>query len=378
MRFAAGIVLASLLTLGCGDEAVEERPRESPETRALMGRIYQSLRVALPETVGEEPFSDPARRSEIAAALDLLEENAGLLESHSEQDDVTRHLARSIARDAREVRDAFANGRYARSGFLLQQISEHCVNCHARLPDEAERPLARSFVDDTELSKLSAEQRATLQIATRRFDDALDTLEGILASPESPALMLGPLIDYLVVSIRVRGDFERPLPTLHRFALREDLWEKLRKDVEFWLESLPALRQRAAGEPRLETARAIFQEANGAGRLPGDHRAVAHYVVASSILERLLESRTERDADTAEAYYTLGLIEAWIGRNYWVSSAPFLLESAVRVAPGAPFAARAYEILEEELVLSYQGVADELPAADQARLDELRALLEAS
>jgi len=380
MRFAGWIVLAGALALGfgCGDDAPPQRPPESPETRALMRRIYQGLRVALPEAVGDEPFADPARRGEIAAALDLLAENAAMLESHGRDDAVTRHLARSIARDAQEVRDSFEGGRYERSGFLLQQITEHCINCHARLPDTVERPLARGFVDETSLAQLSPEQRASLQIATRRFDDALDTLEGILASPDPPALMLGPLIDYLVVSIRVRGDYDRPLPVLRRFAQRDDLWEKLRNDVEFWVASLPALRARASGPPRLATARAILAEANdGSTQLPGDIHFLVHDVVASGILERYLESRDERDADTAEAYFDLGLIEARIGRNYWVSSAPFLLESAVRAAPHAPFAARAYEVLEEELVLSYQGVEDELPEEDRARLAELRALIDA-
>jgi hypothetical protein len=281
-----------------------------------------------------------------------------------------------VARDAQEVRERFDRERFDRAGYLLQQITEHCVNCHARLPDDADHPLARGFVDDTALASLSAEQRATLQIATRRFDDALDTLEGILASPDPPALMLGPLVDYLVVSIRVRGDYDRPIGVLRRFARRDDLWEKLRRDVEFWIESLPRLRERAAGEPRLEVARAILDEARGRARVPGDHRAVAHYVVASGILERFLEGHEARDAATAEAYYHLGLIEAWIGRSYWASSAPFLLENAVRVAPGAPFAQRAYELLEEQLVLSYEGAEEELPADDLARLAELRALIE--
>jgi len=378
MGFARWIVLAGTLALGlgCGDDPAPTRPPESPETRALMRRIYQGLRVALPDAVGDEPFADPARRTEIAAALDLLAANAALLEEHGRGDEVTRHLARSIARDSQEVRDSFENGRYERSGFLLQQITEYCINCHARLPDTVERPLARGFVDETSLAQLSPEQRAALQIATRRFDDALDTIEGILTSPDPPALMIGPLIDYLVVSIRVRGDYDRPVPVLRRFAQRDDLWEKLRNDVEFWIESLPDLRARAAGPPRLATARAILEQAHGAAQLPGDLHFLVHDVVASGILERYLESQEARDADTAEAYFYLGLIEARIGRNYWMSSAPFLLESAVRAAPHAPFAARAYEVLEEELVLSYQGVEDELPDEDRERLAELRALID--
>jgi len=378
MRKRGWIVwIAAALAAGCGgaEETTGSSPEPSPEMRQLMGRIYEGLRVALPASAGEEPFSDAARRADVAAALDLLYENAARIESHG-SDDVTRHLARSVARDAREVRDAYAEGHYGRAGYLLRQISEHCVNCHARLPDAEDHPLAKGLLDDVALSALSADERATLQIATRRFDDALDTMEGILASADSPVLMLGTLVDYLVVNVRVRGDFERPIPVLRRFAERPDLWAKLRSDVRYWIDALPSLARQAEGEPRLEVAREILAEARGAGRFPGGQRAVAHFVVASSVLERFLASHFERDARAAEAYFRLGLIEAWIGRNYWVSSAPYLLESAIRVAPEASFAERAYEILEQELVLTYEGADEELPADDRERLAELRALID--
>jgi len=372
----AAVAVAVGLGTGCGEEASAPRREESPETRALMGRIYEGLRVALPESVREEPFSDPARRADVAAALDLLAANADLLAAHADDDAVTAYLARSIARDAQQVREEYARGRYERSGFLLQQITENCVACHSRLPDPKDRPLARGFVDEASLAELSLEQRAGLQIATRRFDDALDTLERVLASPESPVLMLDTLVDYLVVSIRVKGDFERPMPVLERFAKRPDLWEKLRRDVDYWISVLPELHRRAEGEPRLEVARAIMDEARDAGRFPGGHRAVAHYVVASSILERFVHTHGERDVAMAEAYYRLGLIEAWIGRNYWVTSAPFLLESAIRIAPHAPFSADAYAILEEETILSYEGADEEIPREEREHLDELHALIE--
>jgi hypothetical protein len=71
--------------------------------------------------------------------------------------------------------------------------------------------------------------------------------------------------------------------------------------------------------------------------------------------------------------------EARIGRNYWVTQAPFFLESSIRLAPGEPFARDAYALLESETERAYEGSSVEsLPAEDRARLAELRQLIAAA
>ena len=110
----------------------------------------------------------------------------------------------------------------------------------------------------------------------------------------------------------------------------------------------------------------------------GSHRSLVHYVVASSVLERWIEAHADSDAATAEAFYLRGVIEGWIGRNYWVTSAPFFLETAIRIAPGEPLAGDAYALLERETLLAYEGAEGEISAEDQARLAELHGLIEAA
>jgi hypothetical protein len=235
--------------------------------------------------------------------------------------------------------------------------------------------MAAGFLDDEVLAKLPLEEKAALQMATRRFDDALVTLERRIGQYDHPALMLGALTDYLVVALRVKGDYQRPIPVLRRFAARNDLWTTLRLDVEYWIESLPRLGQLARGEPDLGVARELVGEARGLDPFPGSHRSVAHFVTASAILERFIETHRQRDALTAEAYYLLGVTEAWIGRNYWVTPAPFLLETAIRTAPQERFAEQAFALLERQTLAEYEGADDDIPEEDRQRLDELRALI---
>lgn len=375
-QLAMVVAVAAGCAAGCGGADGDDA--ESAETRALMGELYRSIRVVLPASVGEAPFSDADRREEVTTAITLLADNADLLERHaSDDDEQTRFLSRSVARDARELQRAHAHGNMPRAGFLAQQITENCIACHSRLPDREDPPLAAGFLDDDALAALTLEERAALQMATRRFDDALATLEQRIAQYDHPALMIGPLTDYLVVALRVKGDYERPIPVLRRFAARDDLWTTLRLDVESWIESLPRMARLAQGEPDLGVARELVREARGLDPFPGSHRSVVQFVTASAILERFVDQHRVRDALTAEAYYLRAVTEAWIGRNYWVTPAPFLLETAIRIAPREPFAERAFALLERETLAGYEGADEEIPAVDRRRLDELRALITA-
>jgi len=331
-------------------------------------------------TVSQKGLDDAANRAEVAAALDSLGNHAALVEEHpNAQDAQMRFLARSLANDSRDLRRSYTEGRVEPVAILLHRITENCVVCHTRLLSEDASPLAERSVEAGVLIEASSgEARAQLQMATHRFDDALDTLEDLLASQEDPAMLLGPLTDYLVASLRVKGDYERALSGLRRFAARPDLWARLRMDVTAWIAALPELRDRARSEPDLATARALMEEGHAMGVLSEGHAALAHFVVASSILQRLVTETDSQDRDLAEAYYLLGVAEARIGRNYWVTAAPFMLETAIRLAPEEPFADEAFALLELEMSRSYEGSDfEKLPPEDAQLLQELKRLVAA-
>lgn len=388
-----GLALA-LAASGC---SVEEPPAEQPaefadeitraragDTRAIMAEIYEAMKVALPATADMAKFSSPEERPRIQQALDRLATNADLMETHTHPSDgQMQFLARSVARDARDVQRAYLNGQDARAAFLLQQITENCVACHTRLPAQDTR-MIDGFVDHTAMEELAPESRAGLLMATRRFDDALDTLEKLLGDPdEHPALLIAPLTDYLVLSLRVKNDYERPVPTLQKLSEHSHIWEQLRRDIIGWIEALPVLGQQTRGEARVEVARTLVDEGRARNRMGDEQSGLVHFVAASAVLERILAANAESEpgsaeaAELGEAYYLLGLMEARIGRNYWISEAPFLLESAIRMAPDEPFALEAYRRLENEVLMQYEGSDEEdVDPEDQRRLGELRVLVE--
>jgi tetratricopeptide (TPR) repeat protein len=380
---AGALCLGAAAILTAGACSAEPEP-ERDDTHEIMAAIYAAMKVALPATADMAKFSSPEERPRIQAALDALAANADRMEGHTRpKDDQMQFLARSAARDARDVQRAYRNGKDERAAFLLQQITENCVACHTRLPSQDTR-IADGFVDRGAMRGLAPESRAGLLMATRRFDDAIATLEKLLADPdEHPALMIAPLTDYLVLNLRVKDDYERPLPTLRKLSEHSHIWEQLRRDVLVWIEALPLLRERTRDAADVETARALVNEGRERNRMGDEQSGLVHFISASAVLERVLaehpraEPGSEEAAKLGEAYYLLGLVEARIGRNYWVSEAPFLLERAIRMAPREPYALEAYRRLANEVLMQYEGSDEEdIDPEEQRRLGELRILVE--
>jgi hypothetical protein len=377
-RMRWGIALAIWAVLGCGEDPVKDNDEY---TRTTMREILEGIRIALPASIDSARFKAPENRAEIGAALDSLARNTASLENHFEKADAQLgFLARSIARDAIEAQVSFTHGRFKRSAFVLRQIVENCVVCHSRLPDDRDAPVADGFVDEGEMASLPAQPRATLLMATRQFGGALDSLEEVLADPLThPAVMLGPLTDYLVVAIRVTGNYKRPIRTLEVFSQREDLWPSLREDVDDWIVALPSLQERATRASTVASARAIIEEGEALDEYGDRQGSLLHFIVASSILERYIAAHPKRSAELGEAFYLRGILEMRIGRNYWVTTAPFFLAESIRIAPRELFAEDALILLERELFSAYEGSdIEELPEAERAHLAELRALIDAN
>ena len=346
------------------------------QTRVTMQRIFQNLRVVLPLSADRERFADPARREEILEALRAMADAADSLDSHAKGfDPGRRYIGRSLALDVRRALRHFDWKDYGRAEFFVQQTANACISCHSRIESASDSPVATGFFREQEMAELDLPARAKLQIATRRFDDALATFERIFESPAwLPAELLEPWTQYLAICIRVKHDLQRPIPALTAFAQREDLWKQLRDDVETWTETLKTLSQ---SEIRVDVASAqeLIAQGRNISEYPADRRALVHYLMASRVLNDLVAQKSAPGPAQAQAYYLLGVTETRIGADFWRSPADFYLEQAVRLHPHSDIARRAYAFLEEETLLGYTGSSGtHLPSDVRAHLNELRRL----
>jgi hypothetical protein len=126
-------------------------------------------------------------------------------------------------------------------------------------------------------------------------------------------------------------------------------------------------------------ARALLRETEDTARFENTRAALVYYIAASSVPHRFVAERPRERREVAEAYYRLGIIDSRVGRTFWLSGTKFFLEAAIRLAPGAAFAEKAYELLEEFVVSGYTGSSGvHLPEDEKARLEALRGLIDRS
>lgn len=371
-----GIALV-ILAIHIVGPAQAETDRE--RTRTAMRAIYGQIEALLPLSVDEQSFRSADSRAQIMLALATLASKTSELGNHAS--DLTlpmAFLANSLSREAEGTRDRFESGQTETARFFVQRLTDYCVACHSRLPSPVDSALATGFLDAGELAKQPLARRAELQIATRQFDDALDSFESLFASPtRHTAEFLEPVSQYLRLAVGVKGDFARPISTLRLLSSRKDLSDDMRKDIESWTRSLERHAAKPPGTPSLELARGVLADAADATRGPHDRRALVEDLLAASLLQRFLEARPESSSrDLAEAYYLLGLIESRTHTQYRFFECEFYLETAIRIAPEDPIARAAFDLLEQQTVLGWVGSGgNNMPAPIQQNLERLRALV---
>jgi tetratricopeptide (TPR) repeat protein len=343
-----------------------------------MIEIVQALRVVIPLSLNGARFSDPANRVAADGALDSLARNAKRLEAHGSSPELGfAYLSESLARDSLDIQKRFSEGRIDEARFLLRHLTETCVACHSRLPDNRKRALGKSLVDEQAISALPREERVQFEVATRQFDRALATYESLFSDPDTSIAELdlsGDLENYLELCLRVQGDPDRAISNLERLASRKDLPKRLQPHVETWIESLRSLGDAPDGDA-IKRARELVKPVLEDSRASGNSELV-HLIAASGLLHRYVASTADSPERVGEAYYLLGVIESRIGRSFWTSQTEFFLETAIRMGPKERYADAAFALLEEFLVSGFTGSSGaHVPPDVVQRLEELDELM---
>jgi hypothetical protein len=356
-----------------------ELPQQAMQ--ASMQRLFQTLTTVFPLSLSKTQFQAPENRQTIQIALAGLASQAEHLEHHGQGGSPTfNFLRRSLASDAQEALRRFEQGEYHAAQFTVHQLLENCFACHSKLPPARRSILGARFMESPEISRLSRKEQARLAVATRQFDRALILYEAMLQTTTVSAReidLMGGFEDYLKVAIRVQNDFVRPIIILQQFLERQDVPAFLRQHINDWLEALRSIASSPPPADVFSHARTLIQDGQRRNRFPADRRGLVHFVVASGMLHRYLDSDLVDQQRMAEAYYLLGITESYISRSLWHDETEFFLETAVRVAPSTPLAREAFAFLEDYVMTRYTGSAGlQLPTDVQQHLTELRQLIE--
>lgn len=354
-------------------------------TRETMRKVFGALSTLLPASLDEEGFGDPAQRDALQLAFEELASSAeGLARHGAERDEAFRLLSRTLADDAEQAASRFARGRDAEAAFRVRQLTQRCVGCHSRLPSAGEFPLAEQLLARSELTQLAPDERARLLVAVRRFADALGTWETLFADEAVSPVVFdqgGALIDYLTVAVRGLRAHARAERTLRALAARADSPRYLRRRLLGWSDALRELAGAPGAQPPLERAAALAARSQGLAEFPLAGDGLVLDLEASALLHQEVASRAAArpaggtDPELARAFWLLGVLEDRTTAPDWFPQTELYMEAALRSAPGSAVAERAFERIEEALLVDYGALrVEDLPEAPRLRLERLDAL----
>lgn len=377
MHRARAALISAFVSMCLAAPASAEDAQNSA-TRARMGEMVEALRIALPLSLRPADFAADANRARLEQAFRRLRDGATALSDHARGKDVGFvHLASALARDAHEIQHRFETGRIDEARFLLGELADDCVNCHARLPYGRDSEMGRTLWNAVDAASLDLDERVRLQVATRQFGPALESYEGLFAKlPPAQVDLGGYLSDYLAITIRVKEDLPRARRNLEAWPKKSELPTYLSELVTIWVDALGKLDRPTPAGQEVARAKAVLAEAQAVRRFPADRAGLVHDLVASGLLHRAVTAAGKPTPGSAEAYYLLGVTELRIGSSYWLTEPEAYLEAAIRAAPGSTPARRAYVVLEESTLLGYTGSGGEgeLPPEVASWLGELRKL----
>lgn len=349
-------------------------------TRATMRGIFVTISEVYGYSLDATAFADPKNKQEILTKLHALAENAASLENHGGGLDPSyEFMRRSLATDARVAYTEFNSGNDVGARFVLSQVTENCVTCHSTLPAGGEFAPGKEFMNSLNTTGLPDVARAKLQVASRQFNDALATWEGVLASRETSETDLQAydvFENYLRVSLGPVNDPHRPEATLERFLARPDMSDALKANVRAWTASLKTLTLDVAPGTELENARRLTAP-GGKVTVAQDRAHLVDYIASITLLHRYLRAGKHGDNEVAESYYLLGVAESHVSHSYWVTDTEYLLAQSVQTAPKSRVAKQALAYLEDYRKSARTvAPARPVPAELQVDIDALRKLTE--
>lgn len=318
-----------------------------PGMRDAMHVVFANMRVLLELSADTRNLRDPANREAIHSATTELADQAALISSHAPRDELS-YLAGSLDRYATWIRRSYEWHHFDAMRGQIHDTVDLCVACHTRLPSRGDSPVAEDFLQGHDMDSLTGRDRARLQVATRRFDDALATLEATLAREPAAGDFFQTLGTYLVVALRVKGNPARARGTLESVKQKPGVTSLRREQLDDLIASLQRLESSPPAAGDLKAARALVDDAearNGATSPVG----LVNYVAASRLIYQFLETGRGSVNEGAEAYYLLGLTRYRLDRDSWLPQAELFLEKAIRTAPGSEHSNRALTLLESQL-----------------------------
>ena len=288
-----------------------------------------------------------------------------------------KYLLSSTKADAKAAWQRFEDQRYEESQFIIRHITENCVACHSLLPSEKAFPLVPRFVQFVNKHDALPSAKARLFMASRQNDKALAIIEEDIQSKSLKHLLFKPEIMTLYFSLLLSApqQYDRGMACLELKLKSSSHAEESVATAKNWIDSLRDLKSMPAENNLVVLAERHIASSKKLGRFPSDLNGLVYKIAALKTLERAMEVITV-PSTLSRIYLLAGEMELQIFQSFWLSKPQNYLETAIHLHPKGINAKKAYDALEQHLVLGYTGTSGvHLPDEVKDRLAGYRKMI---
>lgn len=377
-----GVVVACQSTQKGHDQTPSESTSQWSNN---MQKMAKDVRQLIPFLYDREAFKDPKNREQIASDLKSFSEQVHKIspkmgEQILGDDPLVSFSLESLEGDLKRSYQAFELNQLEYSRAVAKSSLNHCFRCHSMTSPGAQAKWDLKNISQLTLGPI---EKADLLVATRKYDEALKHMEGLIASEDfllsHPFEYEALLRRYLALIIRVQGDPSRALSEMDRVAASPHLPHYILEQVQGWRVSLTQWirenKNRKKTLPPLKEAKHLMDRASNLQQFPQDHAGDVEYLRATVLLHDLLKKHL-KPQEQSEVLYLLGrAYEVLDELGSWNLHETYF-EACIRKAPKTEWAKMCYSRFEASVLQGYTGSSGtHLPAYESDKLKTLKDLL---
>lgn len=347
------------------------------EIRAVMHQAFDALVFLVEAAI--EPGAAPRPRAEVEAALDRLELASEALQEHGRLKPAAFNLiGRSLEGNVQRMVDSYQADLNDVADLYLLDTVEHCVTCHALLPEQNLHPISARFAGVVREARVNPAMAARLLIAVRQVPRALATweahfIDGGFEAGEMEAR--AEVEEFVWHALHLTRDPQRPRKVLEALRDGDDAPFHLRRRAALWIGQLEDLAGTFGRDVGMVEIRDLFTRGYGYSDILAGRDHLVQDALVSSQAHGMLENQATLEAEErAELYFILAMVNLRsrlvVGG---VPSAELYLEAAIRAAPDTGIARTAYAELQQ-YALEYYGDIEPGTTLFPVPMAELRAL----
>ncbi len=369
----------SLILFVCTSASAFDVPKDQyaefkPHMQAVYGSLIKVMGVLLK---GSDSLS-PKERETLEPQFKNLAEHAHAIQGIAGRSDKGHQvLAAELSKSTMKAYKQFKDGNTSQTRFFLSDVVNTCFSCHTSRSSTEDSRFVVDFNKDLKWNEFDPLSQARFLALSRQFEAASKQYEKLFLSNELSAdelINFDPLIEYLVINIRVRGDAASVLKTLQSMKL-DAYPELVKKDLTAWVSALKADQAQKPKGSSLSQAKNHMKKALVSMEYPRDRVGLIHYIFASKLLHEVVQSKEVPAPEKADAYYHLGIAELGIGSPLFADEPNAYFEEAIRLQPKTALARKAFAQFQENILFSYTGSSGtNLPDDEKAKIEQLKSL----